>query len=231
MERQFDASLLKLKENLVSMAGLVEHAIETVKGAVETGTVSSIKNVFEIEKKVNQFHIEIDGTCLKLLALQQPLAADLRLIVAIIKINTDLERMGDQAVNIAMNAERYLKQPPLGSLSDLSVMFTETQIMVREAIDSFVKTDEALARRVLSRDDQVDALKHKIFKDTLELLKTQIPSPEHPIEQGLTLILIARNLERIGDHATNISEDVIFAITGEDIRHSPRVETVKGALK
>jgi phosphate transport system protein len=233
MERHFDVSLLKLKENLVSMAGLVEKAIETAKYAIETGKVSSLQNVFELEKKVNQSHIEIDGTCLKLLALQQPLAADLRLIVAIIKINTDLERMGDQAVNIALNAQRYLKQAPLGSLTDLSLMFSESQIMVREAIDSFVKTDEALARNVLSRDDQVDALKHKIFKDTLGLLKspnTTTPG-EPPIEQGLTLILIARNLERIGDHATNISEDVIFAITGEDIRHSPRVEIVKSALK
>jgi phosphate transport system protein len=227
MERHLDASLRDLKEQLVTMAGLVERAIENATVALQNGDVQKIQNVYEIEKKVNQAHILVDSACLKLLALQQPLANDLRLIVAIIKINTDLERMGDQAVNIAHNAERYIQNKPLKPLIDLPIMFTEVRFMVGEALDSFVKTDEPLARDVLKRDDKVDALKHKIFRDVLEYLKT-----DHThIEEGLTLILIARNLERIGDHATNIAEDVIFAISGEDIRHSARVETVKDALK
>jgi phosphate transport system protein len=227
MERHFDHSLRELKEQLVTMAGLVERAIENATLALQNGDSAQIQNVYEIEKKVNQAHIQVDGTCLKLLALQQPLAADLRLIVAIIKINTDLERMGDQAVNIAKNSERYLREKPRKPLLDLPVMFTEVRFMVGEALDSFVKNNKNLAQDVLDRDDKVDALKHKIFRDVLEHLKTD-PSG---IEQGLTLILIARNLERIGDHATNIAEDVIFAITGEDIRHSARVETMKDALK
>jgi len=227
MERHFDASLRELKEQLVSMAGLVERAIDNATLALQNRDPSKIKDVYEIEKKVNLSHIQIDGSCLKLLALQQPLAADLRLIIAIIKINTDLERMGDQAVNIAHNAERYLKETPIKPLVDLPTMFSQTRFMVGEALDAFVKTDLALAKDVLTRDDQVDALKNKIFRDVLELIK----SAPQGIEAGLDLILIARNLERIGDHATNIAEDVIFAITGEDVRHSGRIETIKEILK
>src|SRR5689334_4567924 len=125
MERHFDTSLRELKEQLVTMAGMVERAIENATLALQSSDVTKIKNVYELEKKINQSHIQVDSACLKLLALQQPLAKDLRLIVAIIKINTDLERMGDQAVNIAKNAERYLKEKPLKPLIDLPVMFTE----------------------------------------------------------------------------------------------------------
>ncbi len=227
MERHFDTSLRELKEQLVTMAGQVERAIENATLALQNRDLGKIQDVYEIEKKVNQSHIQIDSACLKLLALQQPLAADLRLIIAIIKINTDLERMGDQAVNIAHNAERYLKEKPIKPLVDLPIMFTEVRFMVGEALDAFVKTDLALAKDVLTRDDQVDSLKHKIFKDVLEVIKVE----SQGIEAGLALILIARNLERIGDHATNIAEDVIFAITGEDVRHSGRVETMKDVLR
>ncbi len=227
MERHFDVSLRELKEQLVAMAGLVERAIDDATQALQKRDLTKIAHVHEMEKKVNLAHKAVDNSCLKLLALQQPLAADLRLIVAIIKINTDLERMGDQAENIAYNSDRYLRGLPLKPLIDLPVMAEEVRVMVRAAIDSFVKTDEGLAREVLSRDDKVDALKNKIFRDVLEHLKDQ---PEM-IEQGLTLILIARNLERLGDHATNIAEDVVFAITGEDIRHSGSMQTIKKALE
>ncbi len=227
MERHFDIALRELKEQLVTMAGLVEKAIENATIALQKRDLSKIQSVHDIEKRVNQAHIAVDSACLRLLALQQPMANDLRLIIAIIKINTDLERMGDQAVNIALNAEKYIKEKPIKPLHDIPSMFTETQYMVGEALDAFVKNDEAMARDVLKRDDKVDALKHKVFRDVLEHMKAD-PSQ---IEQGVTLILIARNVERIGDHATNIAEDVIFALTGEDIRHSARVETVREALK
>ncbi|MEK6706535.1 MAG: phosphate signaling complex protein PhoU [Bdellovibrionota bacterium] len=226
MERHFDVSLRELKEQLVGMAGLVESAIDKATQALKTKDVGLLSHVHEIEKKVNHAHKAVDNSCLKLLALQQPLAADLRLIVAIIKINTDLERMGDQAENIAYNSERYIRGKELKPLIDLPIMADEVRSMVREALDSFVKSDEPLARDVLKRDDKVDALKNKIFRDVLEHLKGQ---PDL-LEQGLSLILIARNLERIGDHATNIAEDVIFAVSGEDIRHSAKVETIKGAF-
>ncbi len=226
MERHFDASLRELKEQLVTMAGLVEKAIEEATQGLKTTKSERFQNVYELERKINQCHISVDSACLKLLALQQPLATDLRLIFAIIKINTDLERMGDQAVNIARNAQEYIKSPPLKPLIDLPIMFQEVREMVGITLDAFVKNNESLAREVLKRDDRVDALKNKIFKDVLELLKTS----SEQVEQGLTLILIARNLERIGDHATNIAEDVIFALTGEDVRHSTQVATMKTAL-
>lgn len=216
MDRHFDQSLREVKDQLLAMGGLVEHAIENAIGALQQGDKSKLAQVFETEAKINQAHIAVDDTCLKLLALQQPLAADLRLIVAIIKINTDLERMGDQAVNIAHNAERYMKDKPLKPLVDLPMMCDEARLMVREALDSFVRRDEAMAKSVFEREKRVDAFKSKIFVDVLEHLRNNADK----IEQGLALILIARNVERIGDHSTNIAEDVIFVISGKDIRHS-----------
>lgn len=216
MDRHLDTELRGTKQLLVTMAGLVEKAIENTQLALQACDLSKIEAVYAIEKKVNESHILVDDACLKLLALQQPLAADLRLILAIIKINTDLERMGDQAVNIANNSKRYLSNAPIKSLIDLPVMFSDVRIMVREALDAFVRADQVLAKAVLKRDDNVDALKDKIFRDVLEVMKKDASV----VEQGLNLILIARNLERIGDHATNIAEDVIFAISGQDIRHA-----------
>ncbi len=227
MERHFDTSLRELKEQLVVMASWVERAIEEATQGLQLSSLERLENVYELEKKINQSHMSVDSACLKLLALQQPLATDLRLIFAIIKINTDLERMGDQAVNISRNAREYIQAPPMKPLIDLPIMFQEVRQMVGVALDSFVKSNENLARDVLQRDDRVDALKNKIFKDTLEHLKTHADQ----IEQGLTLILIARNLERIGDHSTNIAEDVIFALTGEDVRHASQAATIKNVLK
>lgn len=220
MKRHIDIAIRELKEKLIAMAGQVERAIAAATEALQSKSPERIQEVFEIEKKINQAHIAVDDACVKLLALQQPLAADLRLIIAVIKINTDLERMGDQAVNIAHNTQRYIAREPLKPLVDLPKMFEEVRFMVREAIDSFVKRDPVFARDVLRRDDAVDALKAKIFDDVVAHMR-QDPSK---IDQGLALILIARNLERIGDHATNIAEDVIYAISGDDIRHSPREE-------
>ena len=153
----------------------------------------------------------MDEDCVKLLALQQPLAMDLRLIVAILKINTDLERMGDQAINIARNAERYLKSHPIKPLVDLPKMANDVRAMVREALEAFVSGSADRAQAVLLKDDVVDEAKNTIFKDVIEYLK-KTPAD---MEQGLNLILIARNLERIGDHATNIAETIYYAVLGE----------------
>ncbi len=217
-ERHFEASLRDLKEQLLGMAGYVEQAIEDATQALLDWDPKKLDEVYEIEKLVNQAQLAIDDGCVKLLALQQPLAVDLRLIIAILKINTDLERMGDQAVNIAHNSGRYLSAAPVKPLVDLPKMSTEVRSMVREALDSFVKGSEEMARDVLLRDDRVDELKNKIFHDIIEHVKRN----PNDVEQGLNLILIARNLEKVGDHATNIAEDVIFALTGMDIRHSPK---------
>ena len=218
MERHFDVELRKLKDQILAMGGLVESAIGSAIEALLERKPEKFARVFEDEKKVNQAHIEVDEACVQLLARHSPLAADLRMIVAILKINTDLERMGDQAVNIAHNGSRYLKEAPLKPLIDIPRMAKEAQSMVRDALDSFVRRDVEQAQEVLERDDSVDALKNQIFR---ELITYMISDPK-AIERALDLILIARNLERVGDHATNIAEDVIFAITGDDIRHSPR---------
>jgi phosphate transport system protein len=218
MDRHFDAELQKLKDLILSMGGSVEQAIEHATQALLLREPERLDKVFTLEDQVNKSHIIVDETCLNLLALQAPMAKDLRLIIAIMKINTDLERMGDQAVNIAHNAKRYLSEPPLKPLIDLPRMAEDVRAMVRDSLDSLVKRDQTLANDVLNRDDRVDAFKNQIFR---ELITYMIGDPR-AIERALNLILIARNLERIGDHATNIAEDVIFAITGRDVRHGAR---------
>lgn len=227
MERHFDSALRDLKEQLVTMAGYVEKAIEDATLGLQNKDIGALNRIMSSEHKINASHIAIDDACVKLLALHQPLARDLRLIIAILKINTDLERMGDQSVNIGDNSKRYLAGSPIKELVDIPRMAQEARLMVRGAIDAFVKGDVTQAREVLDRDDSVDALKSKVFKDVLEVMKSNPAT----IEQGLCLILIARNLERVGDHATNICEDVIFAMTGEDVRHGSKVEVLKGALE
>lgn len=215
MQRHLDVGLNELKEQLITMAGYVEEAVQFAATAWRKRDASMIARVHEIEEKVNQAHKEVDANCLKLLATQQPLAFDLRLILSIIKINADLERMVDQAVNIADNAAYYLKFPEPSEFQDLSEMSEDVRFMVREAIDAFVKNDSILAKNVLRCDDKVDNFKDKIFHDALAHMKAK----SSEVEQGLNVILIARNLERIGDHATNIAEDVIFTVSGNDIRH------------
>ncbi len=197
------------------MGGAVERAIEEATQALIEREPVRFRSVHDLEKNINQSHVEVDEACVRLLARQSPLAADLRLVVAILKINTDLERMGDQAVNIAYNGEKYLSEPPLKPLIDLPRMAQIVREMVRQSLDAFVTKDLKLAREVLNRDDVVDQYKDQIFR---ELLTYMISDPR-TIERALNLILIARNLERLGDHATNIAEDVIYAISGQDIRH------------
>jgi phosphate transport system protein len=225
MERHFESDLRNLKQRILAMGGAVERAIEEATQALIERKPENFDKVHELEKAINQAHIEVDEACLNLLARQSPLAADLRLVVAVIKINTDLERMGDQAVNIAHNGRRYLSAPPLKPLIDIPRMAGEAKLMVREALDAFVTQNLEMAQDVLSRDDAVDAFKNQIFRELL----TYMMSDPQSIERALNLILIARNLERIGDHATNIAEDVIFAITGDDIRHGGRKTPAQAA--
>ena len=215
MERHLDLELRDLKEKLLGMGGCVEKAIEEATQALMLREPGRFEKVYELEGSINQSHIEVDDACLRLLARQSPLARDLRWIVAVLKINTDLERMGDQAVNISHNGKRYLSEPSLKPLIDLPRMAQGVRVMVREALDALVNQDVELAQKVLDRDDEIDNLKDQIFR---ELLTYMISDPK-TIERAMNLILIARNLERLGDHATNIAEDVIFAATGKDIRH------------
>ena len=215
MQRHFEEDLKNLKEQILAMGSNVELAVETATQALIQRNPQDLKKVHELESKINREHMEVDESCLLLLARQSPLAADLRLVIAVLKISTDLERMGDQAVNIAHNTKDYLENEPIKDLVDIPIMAAEVRAMVRDSLDSFVRHDGDLAREVLKRDDKVDNLKDKVFQELLEFMSKN-PSR---VEQALDLILIARNLERLGDHATNIAEDVIFAATGKDIRH------------
>ena len=197
------------------MGGIVEQRVSQAVLALMERRAELSDAVIEGDKEVNDLQIEIDDRCLKLLALQQPMASDLRLITSAMKINADLERIGDQAVNIAENANQLLSQPPLKPLLDLPRMAEIAQQMTRDSLDAFVHRDSALARKVLERDDEVDQLKDQNFR----VLLTYMMADPGTIERALALILVARNLERIADHATNIAEDVIFLVEAKDVRH------------
>jgi phosphate transport system protein len=213
--RHFQEELEQLKRRLLEMGGLAEEEVRVaIKGLVERDE-ALIGRAITGDEPVNAMHIEIDSRCFTLLALYQPMAADLRAIVAAVKINTDLERVGDLAVNIAEAAERCIRLPPVKKLIDIPRMAGLAQAMLRDALDAFVRRDITLAQRVLDEDDKLDALKTQIFR---ELLTYMLQDPS-TIEAALDLILISRHLERIGDHATNIAEDVIFIVSARDVRH------------
>jgi phosphate transport system protein len=218
MERHiphFLEELEQLKGRLLEMGGLAEDRLRlSVKSLVDRD-LTAVEKVLSGDGAINQLHIEVDDRCFKLLALHQPMAADLRGIVAAVKINTDLERVGDLAVNIAEASRRYVQHPPVKELIDLPRMAVIAQDMLRSALDAYVRRDTALAQEVLDRDDELDALKTKVFRD---LLNHMLRDPG-TIEPSLDLILVSRHLERIGDHATNVAEDVIFMVSAKDVRH------------
>jgi phosphate transport system protein len=213
--RHFQEELEQLKTRLLEMGGAAEEQVRVaVKGLVDRDR-DLIDEALGGDEPLNALHIEIDNRCFTLLALYQPMAADLRTIVAVVKINTDLERVGDLAVNIAEAARRYASHAPVKKLIDIPQMASIAQAMLRDALDAFVRRDVVLAQRVLNEDDQLDALKTQIFR---ELLTYMLQDPS-TIEPALDLILVSRHLERIGDHATNIAEDVIFIVSARDVRH------------
>jgi phosphate transport system protein len=211
----FQEELDQLKSRLLEMGGLAEERVRSaILGLVERDG-ALVDRVVAGDAPINQLHIEIDGRCVKLLALHQPMAVDLRMILSAVKINTDLERVGDLAINIAEAALRYLAHPSVNELIDIPRMADIAQTMLRDALDAFVTRDTALAQRVLDADDELDALKTQVFRD---LLTYMLQSPQ-TIEPALDLILVSRHLERIGDHATNIAEDVNFMVSAKDVRH------------
>jgi phosphate transport system protein len=213
--RHFQDDLDALKERLLAMGGIAEERVREAVRALTERDSAAVDAVVDGDEPINDLHMEIDDRCFKLLALHQPMAADLRVIVAAVKINTDLERVGDLAVNIAEAGKRYLQHPAVKPLIDIPRMGELAQKMLRDALDAFVRRDMVLAEAVLAADDTLDALKTQIFR---ELLTYMLQAPE-TIEPALDLILISRHLERIGDHATNVAEDVIFILSARDVRH------------
>ena len=220
MERQvphFREELEALQGRLLEMGGLAEERVRAAVQGLVARDASLFVKVLHGDEPINQLHIEIDNRCFRLLALHQPMATDLRAIVAAVKINTDLERVGDLAVNIAEAGTRYISHPPVKKLIDIPQMGDIAQTMLRDALDAFVKRDTTLAHQVLNEDDRLDALKTQVFRDLL----TYMLKDQGTVEPSLDLILVSRHLERIGDHATNIAEDVIFMVSALDVRHHP----------
>lgn len=215
MERQFQNQLDEIKNLLLTMGGAVEQSLAAVAAGLVSRDLKKLELVFEIEKKINQTHLEVDAVCTNFLAKQGPVASDLRFIVSVLKINADLERMGDQCVNISYLSKEFIARAGKFPLEEINAMSSSAQSMVKESLDCFVRRDLELAKKVLLADDDLDTRKKKIF----EHMTAEIKKDSSQVESALELILIARNLERIGDHATNIAEDVIYFSTGKDVRH------------
>jgi phosphate transport system protein len=213
----FREELEALQGRLLEMGGLAEERVRAAVQGLVSRDPALVEKVLHGDEPINQLHIEVDNRCFRLLALHQPMATDLRAIVAAVKINTDLERVGDLAVNIAEAANRYISHPPVKKLIDIPSMGQIAQAMLRDALDAFVKRDTELAHQVLNEDDRLDGLKTQVFRELLTYMLTDPGT----IEAGLDLILVSRHLERIGDHATNIAEDVIFMVSALDVRHHP----------
>jgi phosphate transport system protein len=213
--RHFQEELEAMQGRLLEMGGLAEERLRAVIQGLTTRDTALVDKVMRGDEPVNRLHIEVDERCFRLLALHQPMATDLRAVVAAVKINSDLERVGDLAVNIAEAAKRYASHPPVKKLIDIPKMADIAQSMLRDSLDAYVKRDTALAHHVLNEDDHLDGLKTQVFR---ELLTYMLQDPG-TVEPAIDLILISRHLERIGDHATNIAEDVIFMVSALDVRH------------
>ncbi|CAN5863393.1 phosphate signaling complex protein PhoU [soil metagenome] len=213
--RHFQEELEQLKQRLLEMGGLAEDRVRTAVQSLIARERELVEQVLAGDGPINRLHIEIDNRCFTLLALHQPMAVDLRAIVSAVKINTDLERVGDLAINIAEAATRYLQHPPVKELVDIPRMAAIAERMLRDSLDAYVRRDIAMAEAVLNEDDALDALKTQVFRELL----TYMLSDPTKIEPALDLVLISRHLERIGDHATNIAEDVIFMVSARDVRH------------
>ncbi len=216
MERRLDQDLDRVRQTLLKMGGVVEGMIANATKALLERDTPLCAEVIETDNEVDHLEIEIDEACHLVLGTKQPTAGDLRFLVAVMKINGDLERMGDSAVNIAQGVEQLNEQPPLKPYIDLPHLSQLVQAMVRKSLDAFVHRDVELATEVCRSDDAVDGLYKQIFR---ELLTYMIEDPK-TVSRALHLLLISRNMERIADHATNIAEDVIYYVEGRDIRHS-----------
>jgi len=215
MKKHYSGELTQLKEKVLRMGGLAEKMAHLAVQALVERKNDLLAGMIEMEQAVNHLHVDIDEIALELIARRQPAATDLRFITAAMKINADLERIGDQAINIQEQTESLLTVPLVKPLIDIPRMAEITEGMLKAALDAFVQGDDDLAYRTILRDDEVDLLKDQVFR---ELLTFMMADPS-TIARSMQLILVSRHLERIGDHATNICEHVIFMVKGKDIRH------------
>ena len=212
---RFHQELDELKHKILAMAGMAEQSIDLAVQAYSMRDAGLCQRVIANEDSINRAEREVDVLAIDLLAMQQPMAIDLRFILAVIKINADLERVGDQAVNIAQRVLNMIEHPPAELPVDIPAMATKVRSMVRDALRSFIEGDTALAKHVLECDDEIDRMNREAFAAVSRYVQTD----SDRAVQALDALSIARNLERVADHATNIAEDVIFWVRGADVRH------------
>lgn len=215
MSRKFDEQLQALKGKVVAMGELVQRMVLKAMGALVDRDARLVEEVLQVEQDVDRMQIEIDNDAVVLMAIQSPVALDLRLILMAARINTELERVGDLCVNMCENVQLLLGEPPLKPLIDLPKMAATAERMLRESLQAFLEDSTERAVAVIRMDDEVDALNDQIFRELLTFMIGDTKS----IPRALSLILLARNLERIADHATNIAEETVYVVRGEDIRH------------
>jgi len=216
MERHFDKDLNALEEKVLRMGALAQGMIAKAVHALETRDSALTQEVFELEKEANRLHVEIDDAAIKLIALHQPMAVDLRFLAAAMKVNTDLERIADMAVNASQTGYYHLfREPPVPQIGMVARMAEVAQQMLRDSLAAYADRDVERARRVLIKEQEEDRLKAQAMKDLVALIRSD-PARSEPF---VDLILLSKNMERIGDHATNIAEDVVFMVLGKDIRH------------
>jgi len=214
-EREFDKELTGLRAKLLSMGEIAQDMVRRATAALVQRDAKLIQTLPRQEQQVNALQLEIDDLGVTLVATHQPVATDLRFLMAATKINSELERIGDLAMNIQESVHGLLHDEPVKPLVDIPRMDEIARQMVRESLEAMVRTDALLAQSVIMRDDEVDALKDQVLRELL----TYMAADPRVIERGLSLILVARHLERIADHATNIAQDVIYLIQGRDVRH------------
>jgi phosphate transport system protein len=213
--RHFEDELDRLKQALVEMAGLAEQQVATAVQALLDRDIEKARQVRARDSEVDDLELSVDNQAISLLALQQPMARDLRFITMAMKIGNDLERVGDHAVNIAKALEFIVDSPPLPQLPELEEMSGLCNEMLTDALDAFVRSDAELARTIGQRDDRVDELHENVFRIVL----THMMEDPRKIGAGIDMILVSRNLERIADLATNVAEDVVFMVEGQTIKH------------
>jgi len=215
MKRHLQRELESLKKQILSLGAMAEESVHMAVRAFETKDGELARRIIESDRKIDAAEVEVEEECLKIIALHQPVAVDLRFINIVIKINNDLERVGDEAVNIAERVENISKRLPLSFPFDFAPMAEKAEAMLKDSLDALVNQDVDLAYKVCLDDDDVDRMNHMIYDEVKEAIKKQ---PDR-VAYLLNLLLIARHLERIGDHATNIAEEVIYMIEGEISRH------------
>lgn len=213
--KPFDAELRSLKDMILAMGGLVEaHISDSLKALVDRDSERA-RHVIEADRQVNQMELAIDELCVRMLVLRQPAASDLRFIAAALKIVTDLERIGDLAVNMGERALSLCDEPPLRAVVDLPAMASKVQKMLRDALDAFVTRDVTKAETVLAADDEIDETLVRIFED----LRAEMKKDPANIDRGISTIFFAKHLERLADHTTNVAEMVVYLVRGQDVRH------------